>query len=169
MIHELKTLKPYFDALAQGNKTYEVRKTDCDFNVGDFLALNEITEIEKVHRALLLGGDHPHPDRSGVRTTGLCDPISRTLRDRTEKQKLRVQRQPERGGGLRRRAGMKKLITRITASLGYLLAALGVMLATPGLILMPVADSILEWIEKKNVRNMTDAQRRNYYGYGRKW
>lgn len=64
---------------------------------------------------------------------------------------------------------MKKLITRITASLGYLLAALGVMLATPGVILMLVADSILEGIEKKNVNNMTDAQRRNYYGYGRKW
>lgn len=64
---------------------------------------------------------------------------------------------------------MKKLITRITASLGYLLGALGVMLATPGVILMMVADSILEGIEKKNVNNMTDAQRRNYYGYGRKW
>ena len=36
---------------------------------------------------------------------------------------------------------MKKLITRITASLGYLLGALGVMLATPGLILILVADS----------------------------
>ena len=64
---------------------------------------------------------------------------------------------------------MKKLITRITASLGYLLGALGVMLATPGVILMLVADSILEGIEKKNVNNMTDAQRRNYYCYGRKW
>lgn len=64
---------------------------------------------------------------------------------------------------------MKKLITRITASLGYLLGALGVMLATPGVILVLVADSILEGIEKKNVNNMTDAQRRNYYGYGRKW
>ena len=64
---------------------------------------------------------------------------------------------------------MKKLITRITASLGYLLGALGVMLATPGVILMLVADSILEGIEKKNVKNMTDARRRNYYGYGRKW
>lgn len=64
---------------------------------------------------------------------------------------------------------MKKLITRITASLGYLLGALGVMLATPGVILMLVADSILEGIEKKSVNNMTDAQRRNYYGYGRKW
>ena len=63
---------------------------------------------------------------------------------------------------------MKNLITRITVSLGYLLGALGVMLATPGLILMLVADSSLEWIEK-NVKNMTDAQRRNYYGYGRKW
>ena len=64
---------------------------------------------------------------------------------------------------------MKKLITRITASLGYLLGALGVMAATPGLILILVADSILEYIENKNVNNMTDAQRRNYYGYGRKW
>ena len=64
---------------------------------------------------------------------------------------------------------MKKLITRITTSLGYLLAALGVMLATPGLILILVADSILEYIENKNVKNMTDAQRRKYYGYGRKW
>ena len=64
---------------------------------------------------------------------------------------------------------MKKLITRITASLGYLLGALGVMLATPGVILMLVADSILEGIEKKNVNNMTDEERRDYYGYGRKW
>lgn len=64
---------------------------------------------------------------------------------------------------------MKKLIARIAASLGYLLGALGVMLATPGLILILVADSILEYIENKNVKNMTDAQRRNYYGYGRKW
>lgn len=47
MIHALKTLKPYFDALTQGVKTYEVRKNDRDFNVGDFLALNEIAEIEK--------------------------------------------------------------------------------------------------------------------------
>lgn len=64
---------------------------------------------------------------------------------------------------------MKKLITRITASLGYLLGALGVMLATPGLILVLVADSILEPIEKKNVGKMSDEDRRNYYGYGRKW
>lgn len=64
---------------------------------------------------------------------------------------------------------MKKLITRITDSLGYLLGALGVMLATPGVILMLVADSILEGIEKKNVKNMTDEERRGYYGYGRKW
>lgn len=64
---------------------------------------------------------------------------------------------------------MKKLITRFVACLAYLVGALGVMLATPGLILILVADSILEWIEKKTVNNMTDAQRRHYYGYGRKW
>lgn len=47
MIHELKTLQKYFDAVANGDKTFEVRKNDRDYHVGDFLALNEITEIEK--------------------------------------------------------------------------------------------------------------------------
>ena len=57
---------------------------------------------------------------------------------------------------------MKKLITRIAASLGYLLGALGVMLATPGLILILVADSILEWIEKKNI-SATDSRHLNVH------
>lgn len=64
---------------------------------------------------------------------------------------------------------VKKLIMQITVSLVYLLGALGVLLFTPGLILMIVADNILGYIEKKNVKNMTDVQRRHYYGYGRKW
>lgn len=41
MIHELKTVQPYFDDVASGNKTFEVRKNDREFMVGDFLALNE--------------------------------------------------------------------------------------------------------------------------------
>ncbi|NLS84167.1 MAG: DUF3850 domain-containing protein [Ruminococcaceae bacterium] len=48
MIHELKTEQKYFESLTKGYKTFEVRVDDRDFQVGDFLALNEITE-EKEH------------------------------------------------------------------------------------------------------------------------
>ena len=41
MIHELKIWPPYFDAVRSGEKTFELRKDDRGFKVGDFLALNE--------------------------------------------------------------------------------------------------------------------------------
>lgn len=41
MIHELKVDRKYFISIAQGKKTFEVRKNDRDFQIGDFLALNE--------------------------------------------------------------------------------------------------------------------------------
>ena len=41
MIHELKIDRKYFIPIVQGKKTFEVRKNDRDFQVGDFLALNE--------------------------------------------------------------------------------------------------------------------------------
>lgn len=47
MIHELKTLTPYFVAVVSGEKTFEVRKNDRDFHVGDFLMLKEIMKIEE--------------------------------------------------------------------------------------------------------------------------
>lgn len=43
MIHALKIEKKYFEAVASGNKTFELRKNDRYFAVGDFLALNEVT------------------------------------------------------------------------------------------------------------------------------
>lgn len=39
MIHRLKTVEPYFSEVRAGNKTFEVRKADRDFNVGDTLEL----------------------------------------------------------------------------------------------------------------------------------
>lgn len=44
MIHQLKIEKKYFDQIVEGKKTFEVRKNDRDFHVGDYLGLNEITD-----------------------------------------------------------------------------------------------------------------------------
>lgn len=44
MIHELKTLPEYFEAVQRLQKNFEVRKNDRPFEVGDFLALNEWSE-----------------------------------------------------------------------------------------------------------------------------
>lgn len=43
MIHQLKCDSKFFEDVASGEKTFEVRKNDRDFRVGDFLALNELT------------------------------------------------------------------------------------------------------------------------------
>ena len=41
MIHELKVKPEYFADVISGKKTFEVRKADRPFKVGDLLALNE--------------------------------------------------------------------------------------------------------------------------------
>lgn len=53
MIHELKTLPEYFEAVRKGDKTFELRKNDRDFKVGDYLALNEWDGKKYTGRALL--------------------------------------------------------------------------------------------------------------------
>lgn len=39
--HNLKTWPEYFKEVVSGNKTFEVRKNDRDFQVGDLLILDE--------------------------------------------------------------------------------------------------------------------------------
>jgi ASC-1-like (ASCH) protein len=41
MVHELKTLPKYFKAVREGRKTFEVRKDDRGFQVGDTLVLGK--------------------------------------------------------------------------------------------------------------------------------
>jgi len=42
-VHKLKTLNPYFEDVYKRAKTFEVRRNDRDFKVGDILELNEWT------------------------------------------------------------------------------------------------------------------------------
>ena len=44
MIHELKVQPPYFEALRDGTKTFEVRRNDRAFQRGDRLKLTEMRE-----------------------------------------------------------------------------------------------------------------------------
>ncbi len=40
MTHDLKCWPQYFDRVASGEKSFELRKNDRDFQVGDYLRLN---------------------------------------------------------------------------------------------------------------------------------
>lgn len=44
MIHELKTHSEYYQQVIKGNKTFEVRKNDRGFKLGDTLKLIEVNE-----------------------------------------------------------------------------------------------------------------------------
>jgi ParB family chromosome partitioning protein len=46
MIHQLKTEKQFFEDILSGDKSFELRHNDRMFQVGDFLAMNEIQLTE---------------------------------------------------------------------------------------------------------------------------
>lgn len=50
--HVLKTVQPYYDAVANGMKTFEVRTFDRPFEVGDPLLLREYTDGEYTGQAV---------------------------------------------------------------------------------------------------------------------
>ena len=54
-IHGLKTVQPYFGQVKDGTKTAELRKNDRDFQVGDYLLLQEF-EVTAHLTATHLGG-----------------------------------------------------------------------------------------------------------------
>lgn len=48
MIHEIKCEAKHFESTASGAKTFTVRKNDRDYQVGDLLAVNEVTHNPKL-------------------------------------------------------------------------------------------------------------------------
>lgn len=46
-VHELKLVQPYYNAVSEGRKTFEVRQNDRDFTEGDRVILYEyIPEVQ---------------------------------------------------------------------------------------------------------------------------
>ncbi len=52
MIHELKILPEYFEAVADGTKRFELRKDDRGFTVGDEIILKEWNGTEYTGRSV---------------------------------------------------------------------------------------------------------------------
>ncbi|TQS84407.1 RNA-binding protein [Candidatus Methanomassiliicoccus intestinalis] len=52
MIHELKILPEYFEAVAGGAKSFELRKDDRGFTVGDEIILKEWNGTEYTGRSV---------------------------------------------------------------------------------------------------------------------
>lgn len=50
-VHKLKLFPEYFDAVVNGIKTFEIRKNDRDYKVGDTLRLYEFDPKEEEFRA----------------------------------------------------------------------------------------------------------------------
>ena len=48
-IHDLKTWPEFFKAVALGDKGYEIRKADRDFQVGDYVRLQEYDPASKLY------------------------------------------------------------------------------------------------------------------------
>ena len=48
-IHSLKTVNPHFYLLSNGEKTFEIRKSDRDFQVGNLLHLQEYIYADPVN------------------------------------------------------------------------------------------------------------------------
>jgi hypothetical protein len=55
VVHELKTLPEFFEAIYDGSKTFEVRKNDRDFKAGDSLQLLEWTGEAYTGRSITAG------------------------------------------------------------------------------------------------------------------
>lgn len=54
--HELKILPSYFEQVANGNKSFEIRKNDRDYKLHDVLLLREIEPTRSVYEEVKYTG-----------------------------------------------------------------------------------------------------------------
>jgi len=57
MVHHLKTVQPYFDRVDSGEKTFEFRKNDRDFQTGDQVVLQEYNPKTNTYSGLEIYGN----------------------------------------------------------------------------------------------------------------
>ena len=69
--HSLKTWPEFWDEVFVGNKTFEVRKNDRDFKIGDVLELKRYCPIEKTNK--------PFFGESGLKYEIILAPITYVL------------------------------------------------------------------------------------------
>lgn len=86
MIHALKILPEYFEAMAAGAKSFEVRKNDRPYHTGDYVALNEWNR-EQYTGKCALQKNCLYIKRSGILQGRLCNFGFRALRNRRNKRK----------------------------------------------------------------------------------
>lgn len=71
MIHELKILPEYFDAVIKGEKTFEIRVNDRNFKKGDYLALNEYYNGKYTGRSCIVYVDYILSDAKELLSKGV--------------------------------------------------------------------------------------------------
>jgi len=74
MLHELKTWPEHFNPVLKGAKTFEIRKDDRNFQVGDRLLLREWDPLPKQHTGRNLTAEITHklPGGQFGIVTGWC-------------------------------------------------------------------------------------------------
>lgn len=68
MRHELKTWPIFYNAILDGTKTFECRKNDRDFKVGDTLVLKEFDPEAPVYTSNCKSGNCRPPRKTGMTT-----------------------------------------------------------------------------------------------------
>lgn len=77
MIHQLKIMPEYFEAVISGKKTFELRVNDRDYKAGDYLALNEYDQENKAYtrRSCLVYVDYIMDQNTAAGVPALKDNI----------------------------------------------------------------------------------------------
>lgn len=71
VMHEIKIASVYYDDVAEGRKTFELRKNDRDYKIGDELVMKEYKDGEETGREINAMIDYILEDYTGL-TEGYC-------------------------------------------------------------------------------------------------